>query len=68
MDSQINQGSGFQDEKGGADKNQSGNEKSLEIKRTPGFHKSMKPVKGGEPNTWAGPARQALESSFVTAH
>lgn len=35
--------------------------KSLEIKKTPGSHKSTKPVEGGESNMWARAGRPALE-------
>lgn len=44
-----------------ADKNQSGNERSLEIKKTPRSHKSMQPIKGRETNMWARLGRPALE-------
>ena len=44
-----------------ADKNQSGKEESLEIKKTPRSHKSWKPIKGGESNMWARLGRPSLE-------
>lgn len=50
-----------------ADKNQGGNEKSLETKKTPSSHKSMIPIKEENPTCGQNLADWLL-SSFITAH